>query len=127
LHEIFWENLCGDGDIEKAPLLKQKIISDFGSIQNWKSDLIATATSAKNSGWAVLAINESLDNKLKNFLVDEHGVGAVWGAKPLIALDMYEHAYYHKDGPRKAIYIENFLKNLNWKRIEETYIKQIKK
>lgn len=121
LHDIFWENLGGDGNIENAPKLKEKIITDFGSIENWKLDLVATAISAKNSGWAVLAIDEMSDGKLRNLLVDEHGIGAIWGAKPLIALDVYEHAYYHKDGPKRAMYIENFIKNMNWKRIEERF------
>lgn len=121
LHDIFWENLGGDGNIENAQKLKEKIILDFGSVENWRTDLVATALSAKNSGWAVLAIDELSDGKLRNLLVDEHGIGAIWGAKPLIALDVYEHAYYHKDGPKRAVYIENFIKNLNWKRIEEKY------
>lgn len=123
LHNIFWENLGGDGNIDNAPKLKEKIIQDFGSIENWKSELVAIALSAKNSGWAVLAIDELSDGKLRNLLVDEHGIGAIWGAMPLIALDVYEHAYYHKDGPKRAIYIENFIKNLNWKRIEEKFEK----
>jgi len=123
LHDLFWENLGGDGNIDNAPKLKEKIIKDFGSIEAWKLDLVATALSAKNSGWAVLAIDELSDGKLRNLLVDEHGVGAIWGAKPIIALDVYEHAYYHKDGPKRAVYIENFIKNLNWKRIETNFLK----
>ena len=122
LHDIFWENLGGEGQtIESAPKLKEKIILDFGSIENWKLDLVATAISAKNSGWAVLVIDKLSDGKLRNLLIDEHGVGAIWGAKPLIALDVYEHAYYHKDGPKRALYIENFIKNINWKKVEERF------
>ncbi len=123
LHDIFWENLGGDGNIENAPTLLAKIKQDFGNVENFKLDLTATALSAKNSGWAVLVIDEMSDGKLRNLLVDEHGIGAIWGAKPLIALDVYEHAYYHKDGPKRAIYIENFIKNLNWKRIEARFEK----
>lgn len=124
LHDLFWENLNGEGqNIEDAPKLMKKIIEDFGSIENWRSELIATALSAKNSGWAILAIDKLSDGKLRNLLVDEHGIGAIWGAVPLIALDVYEHAYYHKDGPKRAVYIENFIKNINWKRIEENFSK----
>ncbi len=123
LHDLFWENLGGNGNIEDAPKTKNKLISDFGSIEEWKADIRATALSAKNSGWAVLAIDTMSESKLRNFLVDEHGIGAVWGAIPLIALDVYEHAYYHKDGPKRAIYIDNFISNINWKKIEEKYSK----
>ena len=123
LHELFWENLGGDGKLEKAAELKKKIIEDFGSLEEWKSDFKATALSAKNSGWAVLAIDKLSDGKLRNLLVDEHGHGAIWGAQPLIACDVFEHAYYHKDGPKRALYIENFLGNLHWERIEARYKK----
>ncbi len=55
-----------------------KIISDFGSIEEWKADFKATALSAKNSGWAVLVIDALGDGKLRNLLVDEHGYGTIW-------------------------------------------------
>ena len=126
LHEIYWENMGGDGKNEKAPELMKKIIEDFGSVEKWKSDFIATALSAKSSGWAVLAIDHLSDGTLRNFLVDEHGIGAVWGAQPIIACDVFEHAYYHKDGPKRATYIANFLGNLHWERIE-TRFKNCKK
>ena len=121
LHDLFWENLGGDGNIDSAPVLSKKIIEDFGSVDNWKADIKAVAISAKNSGWAVLALDLLSDRKLRNLLVDEHGIGAVWGAFPLIALDVFEHAYYHKDGPKRAAYIDAFLANLNWARIESRF------
>jgi len=123
LHDIFWENLGGDGDINKAAQLKKKIENDFGSVEEWRKEFKAVALSAKNSGWAVLVIDELSDGKLRNLLVDEHGVGAIWGAKPLIACDVFEHSYYHKDGPKRAIYIDNFFNNLHWERIEKIYKK----
>jgi Fe-Mn family superoxide dismutase len=61
--------------------------------------------------------------RLLNVLVDEHHYGAIWGGVPLIALDMFEHAYYHKDGPGRAKYVDNFLSKLHWGRINERYRK----
>ncbi|MEI7961040.1 MAG: Fe-Mn family superoxide dismutase [archaeon] len=121
LHDIYWENMGGDGKNEKAIMLAKKIVEDFGGFENWKSDFTATALSAKNSGWAVLAIDSLSDGKLRNFLVDEHGIGAVWGSSPIIACDVFEHAYYHKDGPKRALYIGNFLNNLHWERAEKRF------
>ncbi|MCX6803295.1 MAG: superoxide dismutase, partial [Candidatus Diapherotrites archaeon] len=121
LHDLFWENLSGDGDLNKAGGLKKKIEEDFGSIEKWKNDFKATALAAKNSGWAVLAIDFMSDGKLRNLLVDEHGVGAIWGAQPLIACDVYEHAHYHKDRPKRAGYIDNFILGLHWERIEKRF------
>lgn len=121
LHDIYWENLGGDGKAENAKELKKKIEADFGSFEQWKSDFIATSLAAKNSGWAVLAIDPLSDGKLRNFLVDEHGVGAVWGTQPIIACDVFEHAYYHKDGPKRAAYVNNYMTNLHWGRIEARF------
>ena len=41
--------------------------------------------------------------------MDEHHYGAIWGGIPLIPVDVFEHAYYHKDGPKRAAYIDNFI------------------
>ncbi len=123
LHDIYWENLGGDGNAEKAKELKKKIEADFGSIDKWKSDFKATALAAKNSGWAVLVIDKLSDGKLRNLLIDEHGVGAIWGAEPIVACDVFEHSYYHKDGPKRALYIDNFIAGLHWDRIENRFKK----
>jgi Superoxide dismutase len=70
--------------------------------------MMATAKAAR--GWALLAIDPT-DNKLRVFLADAHNDGAVWGSIPLIALDVYEHAFYVDYGPDKAKYLEPFFKN----------------
>jgi Fe-Mn family superoxide dismutase len=59
-------------------------------------------------------------------LCDFHNNGAVWGAVPLLALDVFEHAYYHDYGPDRAKYIEAYLKNIDWKKVDEEYKKKVK-
>ena len=51
----------------------------------------------------------------------------MWGGIPLIACDVFEHAYYHKDGWARAAYVENFINNLNWERINARYLKFVQK
>lgn len=123
LHDLYWENLGGDGDDSKAPDVRAEIIKTYGSIDAWKADLKATALAAKLSGWGVLILDQLGSGQVRNVLVDEHHYGAVWGAVPLIACDVFEHAYYHKDGPKRALYIDNFIKNLHWGRINDRYKK----
>lgn len=123
LHNVFWENVGGNGDASLAPELMAKIEEDFGSFDAWKEDMIATAMGAKLGGWAVLTHDTMLSGKLMNVLVDEHQNGALWGGNPIIALDMFEHAYYHKDGPKRMVFINNFFANLHWGRTEEMYKK----
>ncbi|MEW5923558.1 MAG: superoxide dismutase [Candidatus Zixiibacteriota bacterium] len=126
LHDVYWEVLGGDGDTSKGSEVVAAIEKEFGSIEKWKEDFKATAIAAKLSGWAVLTLDKLYSGRLLNVLVDEHHYGAVWGGIPLISLDVFEHAYYHKDGPGRAKYIDNFLNNLHWGRINERFKKYSK-
>ena len=123
LHDVYWEVIGGNGDANNGPDVKAAIESEFGSIDNWKTDFKATAFSAKLSGWGLLVYDALYSQRLLNVLVDEHQYGAIWGGVPLISCDVFEHAYYHKDGPGRAVYIDHFLENLNWGRINERYKK----
>jgi Fe-Mn family superoxide dismutase len=126
LHDVYWEVLGGDGDPSKGPEVAESIEKEFGSFENWKKDFKATAFSAKLSGWGLLVYDALYSKRLLNVLVDEHQYGAIWGGIPLISCDVFEHAYYHKDGPGRASYIDNFIDNLHWGRINERYKKLVK-
>jgi Fe-Mn family superoxide dismutase len=126
LHDIYWSNLGGNGDPTKGPEIVAAIKKEFGSFEKWKEDFKATAFSAKLSGWGLLVFDALYSGRLLNVLVDEHQYGAIWGGIPLIACDVFEHAYYHKDGPGRADYISNFINNLDWGRINEKYKKFVK-
>ncbi|GBD07108.1 Superoxide dismutase [Fe] [bacterium HR21] len=121
LHDIYWKVLGGDGDPSKGPDIVAALEREFGSLDAWKADFKATALSAKLSGWALLVYDQLYSGRLLNVLVDEHHYGAIWGGIPLIACDVFEHAYYHKDGPARARYVDNFLAHLHWGRINELY------
>jgi len=127
LHDVYWEVLGGDGDVSKGPEVKAAIEKEFGSFDAWKEDFKAAAMSAKLSGWGLLVFDQLYSGRLLNVLVDEHQYGAIWGGIPLISCDVFEHAYYHKDGPGRAGYIDNFINNLHWGRINDRYKKYITK
>jgi Fe-Mn family superoxide dismutase len=123
LHDVYWEVLGGDGDASKGGEVKAAIEKEFGSFENWKADFKACCVSAKLSGWGLLVYDALWSKRLLNILVDEHHYGAIWGGVPLIACDVFEHAYYHKDGPGRAKYIDNFIANLHWGRVNARYKK----
>ncbi len=123
LHDIYWDCLGGDGDPSKGPEVLAAIENEFGSFDAWKADFKAASVSAKLSGWGVLVYDQLYSGRLLNQLVDEHHYGAMWGGIPLIPCDVFEHAYYHKDGPGRATYIDNFLANLHWERINARFVK----
>ncbi len=126
LHDIYWDVMGGDGDVSKGPDVQAAIERHFGSVDKWKADFKATAFAAKLSGWGLLVYDSLYSQRLLNVLVDEHQYGAIWGGIPLISCDVFEHAYYHKDGPGRATYIDNFLNNLHWGRINERFKKYVK-
>ncbi len=121
LHEYYFENI-GKGEIpgDNSPL-KKKLAEAFGSFDSWKQDFTATA-SMRGIGWVVLYV-EPRTGKVVNEWINEHDTGHLCGATPLLILDVFEHAYitdYQLDKPK---YIENFLKNINWKVVEERFNK----
>ena len=123
LHDIFWENLGGDGNADESLAVVKKIVADFGSVDNFKAELKASAVGAKNSGWAVLLRDVLGDGKLHVAQVDFHHLGAWWGSIPLIAIDVFEHAYYHKNGPDRGGFVDSFINSLHWGRVNERFEK----
>ena len=111
LHEIYFGHLQGSGDSSLAPTLVSMIEKDFGSLEAWREEVVATGMSAR--GWAITAFDYR-DNRLHVYGSDGHNVGAVWGAVPLIVLDIYEHAYFIDYGTSRKAYIDSFFKNLDW-------------
>lgn len=109
LHEVYFGQLMGDGE-PKGEVVAM-IEEDFGSVEKWKEDMVATGLSAR--GWAILCF-DFRDNRLHNYGSDAHNVGAVWGAIPLVVLDVYEHAYFIDYGVNRKDYLAAFFKNLDW-------------
>ncbi|MDH7476074.1 MAG: Fe-Mn family superoxide dismutase [Microgenomates group bacterium] len=118
-HEIYFGHLGGEGKTPNGALLKQ-IKNDFGSFEAYKKDLKATGMAAR--GWVWTAWNEK-EGRLINHLGDSQNTYALWFTKPILALDTYEHAYFIDYGVNRALYIDSFFENLDWKKIEKEFEK----
>lgn len=118
LHEIYFAILGGDGEADPELPVVARIEKDFGSWDAWEAEFKAVAQQAR--GWALTCWDPS-DGRLHVYLADGHDIGAVWGAQPILPLDVWEHAYYYDHGPNRAAYVEAFLANLNWKAIDQYY------
>lgn len=117
LHEYFFDNLGGQGAAPTGAL-KQQLESDFGSWDAFVEDLVACSMAAR--GWTVMAWDPS-DGKIRNFLCDAHNQGGVWGAQPLLIVDVYEHSYIMDYGTDRKAYLQAVLRNLNWAKVEERF------
>lgn len=122
LHEYYFGNLGGDGTPSGA--LLGRIASDFGSFEKWEAMFKACGLAAR--GWVVLAW-DTHEERLRIYCGDAHNQGGVWGAIPIIILDVYEHAYFIDFGSDRKSYIETFMKNLNWQYANERYAKLVLK
>ncbi|MBC5792705.1 MAG: superoxide dismutase [Nanohaloarchaea archaeon] len=120
LHERFWKNMSPNGGGKPEGELMQKIEEDFGSYENWKKEFKAAASSA--SGWALL-VYIPREDELHNVAVDKHDEHAVWGAHPVLALDVWEHSYYHDYGPERGDFIDSFFDVVDWDEAGERFLK----
>ena len=118
LHEVYWGSMGGDGKHKNDLSVLEQINEDFGSYDSWAEDL--TASAKASLGWAVLAWDMHT-KRLHNYMCDFHNKGVEWGALPIVAIDVFEHAYYHDYGPDRGKYIKGFLKTLHWERINECF------
>ena len=109
-HEVYFEHLGGGGG-EPDGLIGELIARDFGSIADWRADLKATGMAAR--GWAWTAYDWD-EGRLFNYLGDTQNTFPIWNATPLIALDVYEHAYFLDYQTDRASYINAFFDNLDW-------------
>jgi Fe-Mn family superoxide dismutase len=121
LHEIYFDALGGEGgDPVAAHGLAEVLERDFGSLLAWHAEFTSMAKAqAGGSGWALLVWSERL-GRLVNQWAGDHAHGLA-GSAPILALDMYEHAYHMDFGAKAAAYVDAVMANLHWERIEARY------
>jgi Fe-Mn family superoxide dismutase len=109
-HELYFEHLGGHGGDPDGPI-GALIRRDFGSIDTWRADLKASGMAGR--GWAWTAYDWD-EQKLFNYVGDAQNTFPIWNATPLVALDVYEHAYFLDYQTDRGSYIDAFLNNLDW-------------
>jgi Fe-Mn family superoxide dismutase len=121
-HNLYWNIMAPNAGGEPAGEVAKKIAEDFGSFAKFKEDFSKAATTQFGSGWAWLVVK---DGKLQivampnqdNPLMD---LAPVQG-KPILNIDVWEHAYYLKYQNKRADYVSNFWNVINWKKVEQLY------
>jgi superoxide dismutase, Fe-Mn family len=126
LHEIYFDALGGHGDNPPTGLagppdgLASALERDFGSVAAWRTEFTAMAKAqGGGSGWTILTWSDRLGRLVNQWAADHaHGLP---GGTPILALDMYKHAYHLDFGARAADYVDQIMANLNWERIGARY------
>ena len=118
LHEIYFDGLGGRGD--PAGDLAEALERDFGSVERWRAEFAAMGKAqAGGSGWVLLTWSERL-GRLTNQWAADHAHTLAEGV-PIIALDMYEHAYHLDFGAKAAAYVDAVMANIHWERVAARY------
>ena len=111
-HAFYWQSIKPNGGGEPASVLKKKIEASFGSLDVCKKELVTATTTQFGSGWAWLAID---GDKLKVVKTANADLPLMNGMKPLLTIDVWEHAYYLDYQNRRADYVNAVLdKLINW-------------
>jgi Fe-Mn family superoxide dismutase len=115
LHELYFASLGGEGRATKT--MAEALTRDFGSVQNWRTQFSAMGYAlGGGSGWVLLSWVPR-DGRLINQYASDHSQ-SIAGAIPILALDMYEHAYHIDFGANVRGYVDAFLRNVDWQAVE---------
>jgi len=124
IHELYFDCLAGEGDPKGA--LAEQIAKDFGSVARWKAEFAATGKAlGGGSGWVLLNWSP-YDKRLVNTWAADH-THSLANGRPILALDMYEHAYHMDYGAKAAAYVDAFMQGIRWDTVAqrfESYSKQ---
>jgi len=120
LHEYYFGNMIKGGKpLIGSSALAAKIVQEFGSYENWEKDFKATGT-MRGIGWTIL-YHEPVGGRLFNVWVNEHDVGHLSGAAPILIMDVFEHAFLTDYGLKRADYITSFFQAIDWSAASDRY------
>ena len=120
-HCLFWDILSPNGGGEPKDEVGEAINSSFGSFENFKNEFAKAAATRFGSGWAWLCVkNGALDvcstaNQDNPLMLDQ------CGGTPILALDVWEHAYYLNYQNRRPDYINAFFNVINWEEVNRRF------
>jgi len=118
-HSIFWTIMGPNGGGEPTDELGEAITSAFGSFSNFKEHFSNVAATHFGSGWAWLVIDEN--GRLQVYSTLNQDSPVLKGHKPILGLDVWEHAYYLKYQNRRPDYIANWWNVVNWEAVNQRF------
>ncbi len=118
LHEYYFDNMTpSGGELPKSGAFAKAVEDNFGSVDNYKKDLLSMAK-MRGVGW-VLTLQDPTTGQLGNRWVTLHQDGNIAGYRPILVLDIWEHAWTVDYKPtERAKYLEAWFQNVNWKAVE---------
>lgn len=126
-HEFFW-NCMSPNKTQASNALTKAITDNFGSFENFKKEFSSAASTVFGSGWAWVIVTDSGKLKIVKTANQDNPLMDVVADKgtPILAIDVWEHAYYLKHKNLRAAYVENFWQVINWQFVSEKYADAVK-
>lgn len=118
-HTLFWEILAPAKGQKPEGELLDAINKSFGSLENFKDKMAKAAASQFGSGWAWLVLDDKKELQVVATANQDNPLSK--GLRPILGIDVWEHAYYLKYQNRRPEYIENWFKVINWDKVSELY------
>ena len=123
LHELFFKNIGPAIPTSPSVELMEQITKDFESYDKFKKQFEAAAAQVEASGWCILVWVPKW-NKLEILQCEKHQDLTLWGCKPLLVLDMWEHSYYLQYKTKRPEYINAFWNILNWNIVNKRFMEK---
>ena len=119
IHELYFDGLGGEGGDPKGALA-EALKKDFGSVDRWKAEFVAMGKAlGGGSGWVLLTWSPR-DKRLVNTWLADH-THSLSNGRPVLALDMYEHAYHMDYGARAAAYVDAVMQVIKWDNAQKLF------
>lgn len=123
LHEHYFNVLGGDGKV--GGTLARAIARDFGSVDRWRAEFTALGKAeGGGSGWVILSYSPHFKRLVNSWAADHTTTLA--GGRPVLVLDMYEHAYHIDYGAKAAAYVDAYMSGIKWEYAQaqfESYVR----
>ncbi len=118
LHELYFDNMTKSPTELKSGKLYDALGAAYGGFDAWKKDFSAVGA-MRGIGWAIAYLDPA-NGQITNHWITEHEMGHPAGFKPIVVLDIWEHAYFRDYKPAdRPKYIEAFLANTDWAACEK--------
>jgi Fe-Mn family superoxide dismutase len=120
LHTLYWANMTPKRNGGPTGELLQAVNQNFGSFEGFRRQFSAATNSVEASGWGIMAM-EPFHGQVVILQAEKHQDLTIWGVIPLLVCDVWEHAYYLKYQNRRSVYVENFLRIVDWQEVAKRY------
>ncbi len=120
LHDLYWNVMRSPQDDNKPSSdFTEKLTNEFGSYENFVEEFSRSAVSVEGSGWCALLKNDEKD--LVIMQIENHNKLYLTNYRPILIIDVWEHAYYLDYKNDRAKYVSEWWKVVNWEKVEALY------